>query len=188
MSAEAVGTALAALLRERGHPCEVAVTGRATVGLSQATWFARLTTAEGTAEEVVVRLPTGASGHRAILTQRAALEAVADTAVPAPAIRWAEDGADNPFGAPVIVMSRLPGEVPAGWHEAYAAAGGVALDAAVLRWELVMAHLRLVYYAASGAAAFRAGVSSDLRLAALAHHLPVQLDRLAAALLGDPIG
>ena len=92
------------------------ITGRATVGLSQETWFGRLTVA-GTESEIVLRLPTRASGGQAILGQRLALQAVADTGVPAPEVLWFDDGSENPFGRPVLVMERVPGTVPVGWHE-----------------------------------------------------------------------
>ena len=66
--------------------------------------------------DAVVRLPTPASGTRAILVQRAALEAVAGR-IPAPALLWSDDGEDNPFSRPFLVMERIAGEVPVGWHE-----------------------------------------------------------------------
>ena len=46
---------------------------RATVGLSQETWFADVR-ADDRTRPVVVRLPTPSSGHRAIVTQRRALD------------------------------------------------------------------------------------------------------------------
>ena len=67
--------------------------------------------------EIVLRLPTRASGGQAILGQRLALEAVAGTGVPAPELLWSDVGSDNPFGRPVLVMARVPGTVPVGWHE-----------------------------------------------------------------------
>ncbi|HEY8339660.1 MAG TPA: phosphotransferase family protein [Egibacteraceae bacterium] len=112
----AVAAALRTWLAARCDVLDVAVTGRATVGLSQETWFAEVTTGDGSVP-VVVRLPTPASGGRAIVTQRAALQAVAGSAVPAPAVLWHDDGGDNPFGRPVLVMERIAGTVPAGWHE-----------------------------------------------------------------------
>jgi aminoglycoside phosphotransferase (APT) family kinase protein len=111
-----VAEALARFLRMRDEPADVTVSGRATVGLSQETWFASVT-AGGTTEEVVVRLPTAASGRRAIMTQRAALQAVPAIGVPAPRLRWWDDTPDNPLGRPFLVMERLQGTVPAGWHD-----------------------------------------------------------------------
>jgi aminoglycoside phosphotransferase (APT) family kinase protein len=64
----------------------------------------------------VVRLPTPASGPRAIRTQRVSLQAVAEH-VPAPALLWHDDGDDNPFGRPFLVMERVAGTVPVGWHD-----------------------------------------------------------------------
>ena len=72
---------------------------------------------DGNPRAAVLRLPTAASGPRAISTQRAALEAVASSTVPAPRLLWFDDGEQNPFGCPFIVMERLPGDVPVGWHE-----------------------------------------------------------------------
>jgi aminoglycoside phosphotransferase (APT) family kinase protein len=106
---------LRAWLGTRGVDANVRVTGRATVGLSQETWFVALDI-DGEESEAVLRLPTRASGTQAILGQRLALEAVAGTAVPAPELLWFDDGADNPFERPVLVMRRVPGSVPVGWH------------------------------------------------------------------------
>lgn len=104
-----VAAALAEWLRERGEPADVALRGRATAGLSQETWFVRV--AE---RDAVLRLPTPSSGARAIRTQVAALRAVVG-AVPAPAVLWHDDGEDNPFGRPFLVMEHVAGEVPVGW-------------------------------------------------------------------------
>ena len=62
-----VGRGLAEWLRGRGVGATVEALGRATVGLSQETWFVRVTTATGDVE-AVLRLPTPASGTRAIVT------------------------------------------------------------------------------------------------------------------------
>jgi aminoglycoside phosphotransferase (APT) family kinase protein len=102
-------------LGEQGTCARVQITGRATVGLSQETWFVALTT-PAEEFEVVLRLPTRASGKQAILGQRLALQAVAGSAVPAPELLWFDDGTENPFGRPVLVMRRVPGTVPVGWH------------------------------------------------------------------------
>ena len=107
---------LEAWLAAQGTAAAVTITGRATVGLSQETSFAQLTVA-GTMSEIVLRLPTAASGGQAILGQQLALEAVAGTGVPAPELLWSDVGSDNPFGRPVLVMARVPGTVPVGWHE-----------------------------------------------------------------------
>lgn len=98
-------------LAERGEDRPVELRGRATVGLSQETWFVRVGESEA-----VLRLPTPASGRRAIRTQIASLRAVADSSVPAPAVLWSDAGEDNPFGRPFLVMERVDGEVPVGWH------------------------------------------------------------------------
>jgi len=111
-----VGRGLAEWLRGRGVDTPVEVLGRATVGLSQETWFVRFTTATGDVE-AVLRLPTPASGTRAIVTQRTALQAVAGTGVPAPELLWFDDGNETPFSRPFIVMTRVAGTVPVGWHE-----------------------------------------------------------------------
>ena len=103
-------------LRGRGVDAEVEVWDRATVGLSQETWFVRVTTGARVID-AVLRLPTPASGSRAIVTQRAALQAVAGSDVPAPALLWFDDGDGNPFSRPFLVMARAPGEVPVGWHD-----------------------------------------------------------------------
>ncbi len=114
------GRGLATWLAGHGEPeATVDVEGRATGGLSQETWFARVGTPRGV-ESVVVRLPTHASGGRAIEAQVAALRTVADSAVPVPALRWFD--LDQGFdGRPFLVMSRAPGEVPTGWHRLPAA-------------------------------------------------------------------
>jgi aminoglycoside phosphotransferase (APT) family kinase protein len=305
-----VAAGLAAWLRERGGPDAVALRGRATVGLSQETWFV-----EVGGRDAVLRLPTAGSGTQAILTQRAALEAVAGR-VPAPAVLWHDDGDANPFGRPFLVMERIGGDVPVGWHalpepersrlaeqavdvlaalhavdparvardganatdlafyrrrlaryeplppvlrgalwwlerhapapaarvfvhgdfrmgnllvddgriagvldwemagagdaladlawcfvavwepagvdearlaQRYAASTGRPLDEQRLRWQRVLAYVRLAYYALSGSTAFTRGHSSDLRLAALALQLPIHLDRLAATIAGEPV-
>jgi len=106
-----VAATLAAALRVQGTDAAVTVTGRATVGLSQETWFL-----EVDGRPAVLRLPTPASGPKAIGAQRRALQAVAG-AVPAPAVLWHDDGAENPFGRPFLVMERVPGEVPVAWHD-----------------------------------------------------------------------
>lgn len=111
-----VADRLARYLRDHGVEADVRLLGRATVGLSQETWFLELV-GDGPSRPVVLRLPTPASGTAAILTQRAALQAVVGSSVPAPAPLWFDDGIDNPFGRPFVVMQRLPGVVPVGWHE-----------------------------------------------------------------------
>ena len=111
-----LASGLEAWLAGHGSPgARVQIAGRATVGLSQETWFARVTTGSETAD-VVLRLPTPASGAGAILVQRAALQAVAGH-VPVPALLWHDDGAEHPLGRPFLVMERLQGSVPVGWHE-----------------------------------------------------------------------
>jgi aminoglycoside phosphotransferase (APT) family kinase protein len=121
---------LRAWLAARGLDARVEVTGRATVGLSQETWFVRIA-ADGEPADAVVRLPTPASGARAIVAQRAALQAVAGR-VPAPAVLWHDDHDDHPLGRPFIVMERVAGDVPVGWHEvaqpARAALAAQAID------------------------------------------------------------
>jgi aminoglycoside phosphotransferase (APT) family kinase protein len=106
---------LADFLSSRGTDTPVQITGRATVGLSQETWFARLEM-DGAEREVVLRLPTAASGAQAILTQRLALQTITGHGVPAPELLWFDDSAENPFGRPVLIMVRVPGTVPVGWH------------------------------------------------------------------------
>lgn len=110
-----VAEGLRGWLSDRGTDAEVEVRGRATVGLSQETWFVRVA-ADGGPVDAVLRLPTVASGPRAIHIQRAALQAVADADVAAPPLLWYDDGDDNAFGQPFIVMARVPGTVPVGWH------------------------------------------------------------------------
>lgn len=110
--ADDVADRLAAWLRRRGVDKRVEVEARATVGLSQETWLVRLDDVEA-----VLRLPTLASGHRAILTQIAALQSVAESGIPVPALLWHDDTVDNPFACPFFVMTRAAGTVPVGWHE-----------------------------------------------------------------------
>jgi aminoglycoside phosphotransferase (APT) family kinase protein len=111
-----IAAALARWLRAQGLRADVVAQGRATVGLSQETWFVEVVV-DGAASRAVLRLPTQASGSGSILTQRAALQAVAGSGVPAPGVLWFDDREDNPFGRPFLVMERLPGEAPVGWHE-----------------------------------------------------------------------
>lgn len=126
-----VADVLRAWLRAQGTAAEVQVRGRATVGLSQETWFVEITT-EDTTVDAVLRCPTPASGARAIRTQCTVLRALAGSAVPAPALLWADEGDDNPFGRPFLVMERISGEVPVGWHDLPAsdreALAGQAID------------------------------------------------------------
>lgn len=310
---------LDAWLRERGVDASVEVTARTTVGLSQETWLATVTDGD-VKREVVLRLPTPASGTRSILTQRAALQAVEGRGLPVPALLWHDDTEDNGFGRPFIVMERAPGSVPVGWHELpeverqllaeqaidvladlhaidveqtplagarpsplmeldafrrlydrlaplppvaaaafwwlerhrpepaarrtivhgdyrmgnmvvgggritgvldwemaapgdpltdlvwcfipvwvpalvdeepllrrYAERTGIELDPKRVHWHRVFGLLRLSYYSLSGTRAFDAGRSSDLRLAALRLQLPVNLERVAAAIAGEEI-
>jgi aminoglycoside phosphotransferase (APT) family kinase protein len=113
----AVADGLTRWLRERGDAATVEVTGQATVGLSQETWFARVAVGEQAPADVVLRLPTAASGARAIVTQRKALQAVAGSRVPAPELLWFDDEADSPLGRPFLVMTRVAGTVPVGWRD-----------------------------------------------------------------------
>jgi aminoglycoside phosphotransferase (APT) family kinase protein len=108
---------LAQWLAGRGVTAEVEVDGQATVGLSQETWFVRVAVDGGTPQEAVLRLPSAASGARAIVRQRRALQAVEGTRVPAPKLLWFDDDADTPFGRPFILMTRVAGTVPVGWSE-----------------------------------------------------------------------
>jgi aminoglycoside phosphotransferase (APT) family kinase protein len=124
--ADDVATLLAEALRDGAR---VEITGRATVGLSQATWFVRVA-AGGEERDAVPRLPTPASGPRAILTQRAALQAVADR-VPAPAVLWHDNSDASPFGRPCIVMERIDGDVTVGWHEVPEPARGAFAEQAI---------------------------------------------------------
>lgn len=103
-------------LRTRGIEATVEVVGRATVGLSQETWLLHVTT-DGETVDAVLRLPTPASGVRSILAQRVALQAVAGSEVRAPQLLWHDDSDQTPFRRPFIVMARIPGVVPVGWHE-----------------------------------------------------------------------
>jgi aminoglycoside phosphotransferase (APT) family kinase protein len=104
-------------LNEHGVEAEVEVVGRATVGLSQETWFVRLALEGEPAVDAVLRLPTAASGARAIKTQRVALQAVAGSAVPAPELLWFDDEPGVELGRPFLLMSRCEGTVPVGWSE-----------------------------------------------------------------------
>ncbi|MHB1539403.1 MAG: phosphotransferase family protein [Solirubrobacteraceae bacterium] len=112
-SAGDAGALLQLWLRERGVDARVQLLGRATVGLSQETWFVRVES-EADSVEAVLRLPTPASGARAIEAQRAALHAVAGR-IPAPALLWEDEGEQNPFGRSFIVMERIAGAVPVQW-------------------------------------------------------------------------
>lgn len=309
MGDDDVAGLLEAWLRARGNDVAVRTTGRASGGLSQETWFVDLVAS--TTTRAVLRLPTAASGDRAIATQVAALDRVADSPVPAPRLLWAGTADDGLDGRPFLLMSRVEGHVPVGWHvlarperdrlaehavdvladlhdvpaadgpaphplmtldglarlvdrlpavpapveaalgwldrhrpsttgrpvlvhgdyrmgnlavegdrvtgvldwelaasgarevdvvwcflpvfeeagvdedallERYEHRAGVALDPSTVAWHRAMALLRLAYYSLSGSAAFDAGRSDDLRLAALRLRLPVTLDRLANAM------
>lgn len=126
--AAAVAAGLRDWLQRQGVEASVAVSDRATVGLSQETWFIRIDAGSGE-RDAVLRLPTLASGPQAILTQRAALQAVAGD-VPAPALLWHDDTSENLFGSPFLVMERVDGQVPVGWREiGEAARGELAGDA-----------------------------------------------------------
>ena len=103
---------LADWLRERGEPDPVEIRERTTVGLSQETWLGRVGSAD-----IVLRLPTPSSGHRAILSQRQALDAVSGHDVRGPKLLWHDDTTENPFERPFIVMERIHGNVPVGWHD-----------------------------------------------------------------------
>jgi aminoglycoside phosphotransferase (APT) family kinase protein len=103
---------LAEWLRARGEDAPVEIAERTTVGLSQETWLGRVG-----GEDVVLRLPTPSSGHRAILSQRQALAAVGGDDGPWPRLLFHDDTADNPFERPFIVMRRIHGKVPVGWHD-----------------------------------------------------------------------
>jgi aminoglycoside phosphotransferase (APT) family kinase protein len=129
MSALTVAQSLERWYRERGEERVVEVTGRATVGLSQETWFVR-TAAGGDEVDGVLRLPTAASGSRAILTQIRSLRQVAGT-VPAPAVLEAEEDSENPFGLPFLLMERISGSVPVGWHVLEASARNDLAEQAV---------------------------------------------------------
>ena len=113
----AVADGLTRWLRARGEAATVEITGQATVGLSQETWFARVAVGEQPPGDVVLRLPTAASGARAIVTQRKALQAVAGSRVPAPELLWFDDEADSALGRPFLVMTRVAGTVPVGWSD-----------------------------------------------------------------------
>ena len=107
---------LAEALSRSGAVVKVDAVARATGGLSQETWLVDIW-ADTDRYKAVLRLPTRASSSRAISTQRAALQAVAGTATPTPAVLWWDDDADNPLGRPFLVMERIDGAIPAGWHE-----------------------------------------------------------------------
>jgi aminoglycoside phosphotransferase (APT) family kinase protein len=111
-----VAEGLRSWLAARDVEARVEVQARTTVGLSQETWLIRVTSADGPVD-AVLRLPTPASGSRAVLTQRVALQAVAGLGLPVPALLWFDDGEDNAFERPFIVMERVRGEVPVGWHQ-----------------------------------------------------------------------
>nr|WP_249731666.1 phosphotransferase family protein [Chelatococcus sp. HY11] len=298
---------------------DVIIEARTTVGLSQITWLGTLRDG-AELRPIVLRLPTAASGGRSILAQRLALQVVAGHHLPVPELLWHDDGHDNLFGCPFIVMARAPGSVPVGWEaldtdvrhclaeqaidalaglhaidvdqtplahsepsslmdyrglerlarrlsplppvmdaalwwlarhqpkmqprraivhgdyrmgnmvvdegritgildwemaapgdpladlvwcfipvweppgvdeapllKRYAERTGIDIDSDALHWHRVLAFLRLSYYALSATRAFDSGKVPDLRLAALRLHLPIRLDRLAAAMAGEPL-
>ena len=91
---------------------QVSVNVQATGGLSQETW---LVTVDG--RPAVLRLPTPASGARSILTQRAALQLTHSAGLPVPDLLAFDDGGDNAFGVPYLLMERAVGDIPRGWNE-----------------------------------------------------------------------
>lgn len=101
---------------------------RATGGLSQETWFGHL--AVGAFERpAVLRLPTRSSGAKTIGVQRAALQAVAGT-VPAPdVLAFSEEEGEDEDGIPRtwLIMERVVGDVPVGWHTIPTRAERIAL-------------------------------------------------------------
>lgn len=82
-----------------------------------------------------------------------------------------------------------PSEVDAtALFEAYAQASGNSIGADELRWYSVMGYLRLLYYSLSAGAAFGAGLTHDLRQAALRLLAPMRLERLLRAVDGSAAG
>lgn len=115
-TAEAIAAALQRWLHDAGTPSTVTVLGRATVGLSQETWFVDIQSGD-TVTEAVLRRPTSASGDRSLLNQIAVLRALQDTVVPVPRLLWAAEGDDHALARPFFVMERFAGTVPVGWHD-----------------------------------------------------------------------
>jgi aminoglycoside phosphotransferase (APT) family kinase protein len=108
--------ALATELASAGRPGTVRVNARATGGLSQETWFVTIARDEQD-QAAVLRLPTAASGGRAIAVQRSALEVTQGTHVPVPALIAYDDLGQNAFGCPYLLMERIRGEIPTGWND-----------------------------------------------------------------------
>ncbi len=114
---ERIEAAVGAALREQGDERQLRLQRRATGGLSQETWFGVLASDAGEAE-VVLRLPTRSSGAKTIAVQRHALEAVSGV-VPAPAVLgFADAEGEDDAGVPGtwLIMERVAGDVPVGWH------------------------------------------------------------------------
>ncbi len=100
------------------HPdCRVDVTDRATVGLSQETWFVRIEHADGTEEPAVLRLPTPGSGRHAIGTQIRALTVALHHGLPVPRLLSSDESDENPLLGPYLLMERAAGDVPTGWNQ-----------------------------------------------------------------------
>lgn len=115
-NAAEVAQALERWLETHGTSATVLPRGRATVGLSQETWFVDVRTPDRTVE-AVLRRPTASSGARALATQVTAIRGLDGTAVPAPQILWSDNTEEHPLGRPFFVMERVAGAVPVGWHD-----------------------------------------------------------------------
>jgi len=111
-----LAAALQRWLQDHGTSAEVTIGGRATVGLSQETWFLTIRLAERTVP-AVLRRPTASSGKRSLVTQIAAMEGLSGTGIPCPRVLWSDLDDDNPLGRPFFVMERIAGSVPVGWHD-----------------------------------------------------------------------
>lgn len=107
--------ALAAALAGAAGLEHVVLHGQATGGMSQETWFATVRSPGREDRPAVLRLPTPGSGTRAIGIQRAALQLAHAAGAPVPDVLAYDDGAENPLGAPFLVMERSVGEIPPSW-------------------------------------------------------------------------
>lgn len=107
---------LTSLLQEELPGATITITDRATVGMSQESYFL-LIHGRGDKRAAVLRRPSPASSDRSIVTQRRALQSLEGRGVRAPRLLFHRDDADHGLERPFFVMERIDGSVPVGWHQ-----------------------------------------------------------------------